>query len=87
MAELPPRQFDIPLGDSETITLDLNELDPDPTDLLGALEEARCPVWVWTKLAGEYWRSGDLEVAERIGQTARECTYVLYYLVGRRDTE
>jgi hypothetical protein len=78
MAEVGQRPFDIPLGDSEVITVDLSDLDPDPSDLLAALEDARCPVWVWTKLAGEYWRTGALDVAEKIGRTARECTCVSF---------
>jgi RNA polymerase-associated protein CTR9 len=81
--EGPKRPFDIPLGDSEVVTIDLDNLDADPADLLAALEDARCPVWYWTKLAAEHWRAGArqsrdddrakaLDTAERIGNKARE---------------
>jgi hypothetical protein len=92
MAETRP--FDIPLGDSEVITIDLNNLDEDPTDLLTALEEAHCPVWVWTKLAAEHWRAARagrdedriraLDTAERIGNKAKECECCVW---GKREAQ
>ncbi|EPQ57686.1 hypothetical protein GLOTRDRAFT_127515 [Gloeophyllum trabeum ATCC 11539] len=65
------RSVDIELG-QETITVELDNLDSDPTDVLDLLKEGQCKVWVWTKLASEYWRKGYLDAAEKIGQAAVE---------------
>ncbi|KAL0956914.1 hypothetical protein HGRIS_003018 [Hohenbuehelia grisea] len=66
----PGRSVDIELGGQEVITIDLDNLDPNPEDVLDLLKEGQCKVWVWTKLAGEYWRRGYLEAAERISKAA-----------------
>ncbi|KIK69347.1 hypothetical protein GYMLUDRAFT_214453 [Collybiopsis luxurians FD-317 M1] len=66
------RSVDIELGGQEVITIDLDNLEPDPEDLLELLRESQCKVWVWTKLAGEYWRKGYLAAAERIASSAIE---------------
>lgn len=72
---LPGRSVDIELGGQEVITIDLDNLDPNPDDVLDLLKEGQCTVFVWTKLAGEYWRRGYLEAAERIALTAIECMF------------
>lgn len=72
------RSIDIELGGQEVITIDLDNLDPNPEDVLDLLKDGQCKIWVWTKLAGEYWRRGYLDAAEKIALTAVECTvYVL----------
>jgi len=68
----PGRSIDIELGGQEVITIDLENLDPNPEDVLDLLKEGQCKVWVWTKLAGEYWRRGYLDAAERIARSAVE---------------
>ena len=75
MDEIPPsgRSVDIELGGQEVITIDLDNLDPNPDDVLDLLKDGQCKVWVWTKLAGEYWRRGYLEAAEKIARSAVEC--------------
>lgn len=73
-APLPGRSVDIELGGQEVITIDLDNLDPNPEDVLDLLKESQCTVWVWTKLAAEYWRRGYLDAAERIATAAVECT-------------
>ncbi|KAF5322225.1 hypothetical protein D9619_001333 [Psilocybe cf. subviscida] len=71
--EAPPgRSVDIELGGQEVITIDLDNLDPNPDDVLDLLREGNCNVHVWTRLAGEYWRRGYLQAAERIATTAIE---------------
>jgi len=67
------RSVDIELGGQEVISIDLDNLDPNPDDVLDLLKEGNPKVWVWTKLAGEYWRRGHLDSAERIAQAAIEC--------------
>ncbi|KDR75052.1 hypothetical protein GALMADRAFT_248915 [Galerina marginata CBS 339.88] len=69
---LPGRSVDIELGGQEVITIDLDNLDPNPDDVLDLLKDGQCTIYVWTKLAGEYWRRGHLEAAERIASTAIE---------------
>lgn len=66
------RSVDIELGGQEVITIDLDNLDPNPEDVLDLLKEGQCTVYVWTKLAGEYWRRGYLEAAEKIAYCAIE---------------
>ncbi|KAG1735969.1 hypothetical protein EDB19DRAFT_1896149 [Suillus lakei] len=66
------RSIDIELGGQEVITIDLDNLDPNPEDVLDLLKEGQCRVSVWTKLAGEYWRRGYLTAAERIAHSAIE---------------
>ncbi|KAF8629244.1 hypothetical protein AX17_005823 [Amanita inopinata Kibby_2008] len=68
----PGRSIDIELGGQEVITIDLDNLDPNPEDVLDLLKDGQCNIWVWTKLAGEYWRRGYLDAAERIANTAIE---------------
>ncbi|EEB95494.1 hypothetical protein MPER_05530 [Moniliophthora perniciosa FA553] len=68
----PGRTVDIELGGQEVITIDLDNLDPDPQDVLDLLRDGQCTVWVWTKLASEYWRRGYLDSAKRIGDAALE---------------
>jgi RNA polymerase-associated protein CTR9 len=73
---LPGRSIDIELGGAqEVITIDLDNLDPNPDDVLELLKEGNCKVWMWTKLAGEYWRRGWLDAAERLALAGvdREC--------------
>ncbi|KAF5346312.1 hypothetical protein D9758_011483 [Tetrapyrgos nigripes] len=67
------RNFEIELGGQEVISIDLNHLDPNPEELIEVLREGQCRVWVWTKLAGEYWRRGNLDAASKIASTAIEC--------------
>jgi hypothetical protein len=69
------RSVDIELGGQEVITIDLDNLDPNPEDVLDLLKEGQCKVWVWTKLAGEYWRRGYLGAAEKIAQQAIDCEF------------
>lgn len=69
----PGRTVDIDLGTAEVITIDLDNLDPNPDDVLDLLKDGQCKDWVWTKLAGEYWRKGYLDGAERIALAAVEC--------------
>lgn len=70
------RSIDIELGGQEVITIDLDNLDPNPDDVLDLLKEGQCRVSVWARLAGEYLRRGYLAAAERIAHAAIECTYV-----------
>lgn len=69
------RSIDIELGGQEVITIDLDNLDPSPDDVLDLLKEGQCKVTVWVKLAGEYWRRGYLSAAERIAHSAIECMW------------
>ncbi|KAG5647061.1 hypothetical protein DXG03_001431 [Asterophora parasitica] len=66
------RSVDIELGGQEIITIDLDNLDPDPEDVLSLLKDGQCKIWVWTKLAGEYWRRGYLDAADKIARSAIE---------------
>ncbi|TFK54552.1 RNA polymerase II-associated protein [Heliocybe sulcata] len=66
------RSIDIEIGTQEIITIELDNLDPNPSDIMDLLKEGQCKVWVWTRLASEYWRRGYLDAAERIGQAAVE---------------
>ncbi|KAI0338297.1 TPR-like protein [Trametopsis cervina] len=66
----PGRSIDIELSGQEIITVDLDNLDADPDDLLDVLKESRSKVSVWTKLATEYWRRGSLEPAEKLAHGA-----------------
>jgi RNA polymerase-associated protein CTR9 len=72
------RSVDIELGGQEVITIDLDNLDPNPEDVLDLLKEGQCTVYVWTKLAGEYWRRGYLEAAEKIAHCAIECEWTCH---------
>lgn len=70
---LPGRTIDIELGGQEVISIDLENLDPNPDDVLDLLKDGQCTIYVWTKLAAEYWHRGYLEAAERIALAAIEC--------------
>lgn len=71
----PTRSLEIHLP-QEIVTIDLGgSLDPNPEAVLDVLIEGNCKVWVWTKLAGEYWRRGLLDAAERLGTSGVECQF------------
>lgn len=73
----PGRSIDIELSGQEIISVDLDALDPRPDDLLDVLKESKSQVWIWTRLAGEYWRQGYLEAAEQLALGAIECALLL----------
>ncbi|EAU91100.2 pol II transcription elongation factor [Coprinopsis cinerea okayama7 len=66
------RSVDIELGGQEVITIELDGLDENTTDVLDLLKEGQCKVWIWTKLAAEYFRRGWLSCAEQIALAAVE---------------
>lgn len=68
------RTLDIELSGQEVIAVDLDNLDANPDDLLEVLRESQSKVWVWTKLATEYWRKGNLDAAEKLARGAEDCT-------------
>jgi RNA polymerase-associated protein CTR9 len=65
------RSIDVEL-EGDVIAVDLDNLDPDASDILDLLKEAESPVWIWARIAGEYWRKGHLVTAEGICKTAIE---------------
>jgi RNA polymerase-associated protein CTR9 len=67
------RSLDIELG-ADLVSVDLDNLDPDPNDIIELLKEANSSVWVWTRVAGEYWRKGMKDGAELIVRTVKSCT-------------
>lgn len=69
----PGRSLDIELSGQEIITVDLDNLDANPDDLLEVLRDSQSKVIVWTKLATEYWKRGYLEGAEKLATGAHEC--------------
>ncbi|KIP06107.1 hypothetical protein PHLGIDRAFT_107356 [Phlebiopsis gigantea 11061_1 CR5-6] len=62
----PGRSLDIELSGQEIITVDLDNLDANPEDLLDVLRESQSKGAVWAKLASEYWRKGNLDAAEKL---------------------
>ena len=62
---------------NEVVTIELDELEEDATNLILVLNESECKVWVWTKLAQEYWQRGYHDEAEKIALaaiTSEQCT-------------
>jgi RNA polymerase-associated protein CTR9 len=72
------RSLDIELG-ADLVSVDLDNLDPDPNDIIELLKEANSNVWVWTRVAGEYWRKGMKDGAEMIVRTAKTCTPLSFH--------
>ena len=70
MAASVGRSVDIELNNQEVITIDLDNLDPEPKDVLDLLRDGHPKVWVWTKVAAEYWTRGYVDAAERIAREA-----------------
>ena len=72
----PPagRTLDIELTSQEVISVDLDNLELNPDDLLEVLKDSQSKVWVWTKLAAEYWNQGHLDIAEKLAQGAIDST-------------
>lgn len=70
----PGRSLDIELSGQEIITVDLDNLDANPEDLLDVLRESQSKPAVWSKLASEYWRKGYLDAAEKLATGGIECT-------------
>lgn len=73
------RTLDIELSGQEVIAVDLDNLDANPDDLLEVLRESLSKVWVWTKLATEYWRKGNLDAAEKLARGAEDCMSCYQY--------
>ena len=65
--------MDIALSGQEVITVDLDNLDASPDDLLDLLKDSQSEVWVWTRLATEYWRRDNMGAAEKLALGAIEC--------------
>lgn len=59
------RPYDIEIGTHEVITIDLDALETDPSDLVELMKDSENPR-VWGKLAAEYWRQGHPDIAEHI---------------------
>lgn len=78
----PGRTIDIELGGQEVITVELDSLDPIPDDLIELLREGQCRVWIWTRLAAEYWRRGHLDAAEKIAKAAIESAWFYGWHIG-----
>lgn len=57
---------------NEVITIELDDLEPDASNIIYLLEDSDAKVWLWTKLAGEYWRRGYPEEAEKIALAAKK---------------
>lgn len=71
----PGRSIDIELSGQEIITVDLDNLDANPDDLLDVLRESQSKVSVWAKLATEYLRRGSVEPAEKLAHGAILCAW------------
>ena len=69
---VPGRSMDIALSGQEVITVDLDNLDASPDDLLDLLKDSQSEVWVWSRLATEYWRRENMNAAEKLAQGAIE---------------
>jgi RNA polymerase-associated protein CTR9 len=76
------RSVDIELNNQEVITIDLDNLDPEPLDVIDLLRDGQPNVWVWTKVAAEYWNKGYVEAAEKIAQAGISCLscFLCYYV-------
>jgi RNA polymerase-associated protein CTR9 len=57
---------------NEVVTIELDDLEADASNIILLLQDSDCKVWVWTKLAGEYWRRGYPDEAEKIALAAIE---------------
>lgn len=57
---------------NEVVTIELDDLEPDSSNIISLLLDGECKEWVWTKLAGEYWRRGYLDEAEKIAAAGVE---------------
>ena len=71
-SDMAGRSMDIELGGQEVITIELDNLDPNPEDIVDLLKEAQCKASVWNKLACEYWKKGYLDAASSIAEAAIE---------------
>ncbi|KIY69855.1 TPR-like protein [Cylindrobasidium torrendii FP15055 ss-10] len=67
--DAPTRSVDIQLN-SELVTIDLDNLDPDPADVLDLLTESHAQTSAWTRLVAEYWKQGFLEASEKMARAA-----------------
>lgn len=72
----PGRSLDIELSGQEIITVDLDNLDANPDDLLDVLRESHSKGAVWTRLASEYWRKGNLDAAEKLASGGFDCMFL-----------
>lgn len=65
-----PRIMEIRDGE-ELIEVNIDDLeDAAPEEYIKLLEDTRCGASFWTRLAGEYWRRGQLDVAHMMCETA-----------------
>ena len=76
----PGRTLDIELTSQEVISLDLDNLVLNPEDLLEVLKDSQSKVWVWTKLAAEYWNQGHLDIAEKLAQGGIDSAYAMFLI-------
>lgn len=81
----PGRSLDIELSGQEIITVDLDNLDANPEDLLDVLRESQSKGAVWAKLASEYWRKGNLDAAEKLAAGGVDSTCSTYSVCSIHD--
>ncbi|KAI0032889.1 hypothetical protein K488DRAFT_70271 [Vararia minispora EC-137] len=68
----PGRSIDIELGGQEVINIELDALDVSADDVVEVLREGQPRVGCWTRLAGEYLQTGNIDAAEKIATAAVE---------------
>lgn len=65
------------------ITVDVADLDPDPSTILDLLREGECSVKAWLRIALEYWKLGQLDAATAVAEAAASCAspFCVYLVV------
>lgn len=73
----PTRSLDIQIDAAELITIDLDNLDPNPDDYIDLLVEGKCKGGIWATLASEYWRRDLYDQTYKMAQQALTGTHCL----------
>jgi RNA polymerase-associated protein CTR9 len=83
----PGRSIDIELGGQEVINIELDSLDANADDVVEVLREGQPRVGFWTRLAGEYLQTGNIDAAEKIALAAVDsaCRVCLCLPARRQD--
>jgi len=67
------RNLEVVIPGGDIVQVDLENLDPNPSEIIELLTEAPAPVPTWISLCLEYWKQGYRDAAESIAVGGREC--------------
>lgn len=71
------RNLEVVIPGGEIVLVDLENLDPNPAEIIELLAEVPAPVPTWISLCLEYYKKGFHDAAELIAVGGRDCASLI----------